>query len=115
MEIQVLPRQATARNERASNNRNPLSGLTARQQEIVLLLLEGYSNKIIARKLGISPNTVKVHIQAIFRELRVHNRMALAVALRPFFAACAYDKIPTDLVIMDDSNRNPLFNNSSSN
>lgn len=85
MEIQILPRELAATGQCASHERNPLSGLTARQHEIVQLLLEGCSNKVIARKLGISPNTVKVHIQAIFRELRVHNRMALVVALRPFF------------------------------
>ena len=84
MEIQLLPRESAAWNECKSKRLNPLYGLTARQQEIVQLLLEGHSNKVIARQLSISTNTVKVHIHAIFRELRVHNRMALAASLRPF-------------------------------
>lgn len=53
--------------------------LTVRQQEILKLLLQGLPNKVIARALGISPNTVKVHVHAIFRELKVHSRMDLAM------------------------------------
>jgi len=91
MEIEFLPREAAAKNQYVSEDLNPLSCLTARQQEIVQLLLDGSSNKVIARQLGISPNTVKVHLHAIFRELRVHNRMSLAAALRPFMIYDASD------------------------
>jgi DNA-binding NarL/FixJ family response regulator len=84
MEIHFLPREAATERQSATGTTNPLSRLTARQLEIARLLLEGNANKVIARKLGISPNTVKVHVHAIFRELRVSNRMGLVVALRPF-------------------------------
>lgn len=54
--------------------------LTPRQSEIVALLCEGKSNKAIARELGISPSTVKVHLHAAFRSLGVNNRLGAASA-----------------------------------
>lgn len=54
--------------------------LTPRQTEIVARLCEGKSNKAIARELGISPSTVKVHLHAAFRSLGVHNRLGAASA-----------------------------------
>ena len=59
-----------------------LAGLTHRQQQVIRLLTRGYSNKLIARELGISPSTVKVHVHAAFRALGVHSRMAATAALR---------------------------------
>ena len=103
MEIQFLPREAAAKNQYDSEDLNPLSCLTARQQEIVRLLLDGSSNKVIARQLGISPNTVKVHLHAIFRELRVHNRMSLAAALRPFMIYDAYGKTKSENYNQDEA------------
>lgn len=56
-------------------------GLTHRQQEVLDLMTEGRSNKEIARLLDIAPGTVKVHINAAFRTLGVHNRVSAATAL----------------------------------
>lgn len=57
--------------------------LTARQQEVLLLVCEGKSNKEIARDLGISPFTVRIHVSSLLRALHVDNRSALvAVASR---------------------------------
>ncbi len=53
--------------------------LTARQLEVLDLLGTGSSNKLIARQLGISEGTVKIHLAAIFRVLGARNR-AEAVA-----------------------------------
>jgi DNA-binding NarL/FixJ family response regulator len=64
-----------------------LSGLTDRQKEVLFLLSQGYPNKIIARKLGISPSTVKVHVHALFRALGVHTRMGAVAALNARVAA----------------------------
>lgn len=47
---------------------------TDRQLEVLALLIEGNSNKEIARALSISESTVKVHVNATFRSLGVHNR-----------------------------------------
>jgi len=53
------------------------SALTGRQREIVRWAAQGMSNKQIARKLQISPETVKSHLQHAFERGGVHNRVAL--------------------------------------
>ena len=55
--------------------------LTVRQKEVMELLAEGKSNKQIATALGISEGTVKVHVNAAFRALGVHNRVNATTAL----------------------------------
>lgn len=56
-----------------------LSELTPREREILCHLAEGQSNKVIARNLGISDGTVKLHVKAILRKLGVHSRVEAAV------------------------------------
>ena len=53
--------------------------LTPREVEVLQALSEGLSNKAAARHLGISPHTVKFHIEALFRKLDAGSR-AEAVA-----------------------------------
>ena len=48
--------------------------LTKRQLEVLALMSKGTSNKIIADQLDISEQTVKIHINAIFKFLKVSNR-----------------------------------------
>jgi len=48
--------------------------LSERQIEVLRKAVEGKANKVIARELGISDSTVKAHLSAAFRALRVHNR-----------------------------------------
>jgi len=55
------------------------SDLTPREREILCHLAEGQSNKTIARELGISDGTVKLHVKAILRKLDVHSRVEAAV------------------------------------
>jgi two-component system nitrate/nitrite response regulator NarL len=57
----------------------PLSELTPREQEILAHIAEGESNKVIAKHLGISDGTVKLHVKAILRKLGVHSRVEAAV------------------------------------
>ncbi|HGG58908.1 MAG TPA: response regulator, partial [Gammaproteobacteria bacterium] len=57
----------------------PIDTLTPRETEILGLLAEGLSNKMIARRLGISDGTVKLHVKAILRKLSVHSRVEAAV------------------------------------
>lgn len=57
----------------------PLSELTPREQEILSHIAEGQSNKVIAKHLGISDGTVKLHVKAILRKLGVHSRVEAAV------------------------------------
>jgi len=55
------------------------SDLTPRERQILCHLAEGQSNKTIARELGISDGTVKLHVKAILRKLNVHSRVEAAV------------------------------------
>jgi two-component system nitrate/nitrite response regulator NarL len=58
---------------------NPFMELTPREREILQLLAEGQSNKMIARNLDISDGTVKLHVKSILRKLGVHSRVEAAV------------------------------------
>ncbi|MCM3732420.1 response regulator transcription factor [Fictibacillus nanhaiensis] len=50
------------------------SNLTDREQEVLIGLVEGLSNKEIAEKLFISDKTVKIHVSKIFKKLEVKSR-----------------------------------------
>jgi DNA-binding NarL/FixJ family response regulator len=56
--------------------------LTERQIDVLHRLSLGKPNKVIARDLGISEGTVKIHLAAIFRALNVRNRVEAVVASR---------------------------------
>ena len=58
---------------------DPFAELTPRETEILGLLAEGQSNKVIARNLDISDGTVKLHVKAILRKLDIHSRVEAAV------------------------------------
>ncbi len=53
--------------------------LSPRETSILQCLIEGYSNKCIARKIDIAEATVKVHVKAILRKIRVQNRTQAAI------------------------------------
>jgi DNA-binding NarL/FixJ family response regulator len=55
-------------------------GLSARQQEVLVAMCEGHSNKLIAQHLDITEKTVKAHVSAIFDKLQVANRTQAALA-----------------------------------
>lgn len=59
-----------------------LDRLTPRQVEVLGMLCEGLSNKLIARRLNISPGTVKVHIVHILRALKVSSRLQAVLIAR---------------------------------
>ena len=60
--------------------KNPFAPqLSTREKLILRCLIEGYSNKCIARKINIAEATVKVHVKAILRKIRVHNRTQAAI------------------------------------
>ena len=54
--------------------------LSARQHEVLGLLLKGLPNKLIARKLDISENTTKIHVSAVLRALGVASRTQALIA-----------------------------------
>lgn len=60
-----------------------LGSLTDREREVVALIAEGMHNRAISQKLGITENTVRHHLTAIYGKLGVADRLELAVfALR---------------------------------
>ncbi len=56
-------------------------GLTARQGDVLKLLVQGKPNKLICRDLKLSEGTVKVHVSAILRALNVHTRTQVVIEL----------------------------------
>lgn len=61
---------------KAENYRDKIQ-LSEREAEILEQLSKGFSNKVIAEKLSISPFTVKRHIENIYQKLQAHNRVEL--------------------------------------
>ena len=61
-----------------------LLNLTNRQFDVLRLLATGQSNKVIARDLGLSVSTVKVHLNTVFKALGARNRVEAVVRARPF-------------------------------
>ncbi len=55
--------------------------LTPRQSEVLGLLLQGKPNKLIARELGLSVETVKDHVAAVLRALNVTSRTQAVLAV----------------------------------
>lgn len=53
--------------------------LSAREREVLALIAQGDSNKVIARKLDIAETTVKIHVQHILRKLQLTSRVQAAV------------------------------------
>lgn len=68
------------RNEREKNRNIPDDAtLTEREREILALIAEGLSNKLIARELDISDGTVKVHVRHLLSKLNLRSRLEAAV------------------------------------
>jgi DNA-binding CsgD family transcriptional regulator len=53
--------------------------LTARERDLAALVVKGWSNKQVARELGITEGTMKAHLHNIFQKLGVPNRTALTM------------------------------------
>ena len=49
-------------------------GISARERDVLALIAAGHSNKVIARRLTISPNTVKTHVANLYQKLDVASR-----------------------------------------
>ena len=56
-------------------------GLTDRQAEVLALLIQGKPNKLICRDLDLAEGTVKIHVTAILKALKVTNRTQAVVAV----------------------------------
>jgi DNA-binding NarL/FixJ family response regulator len=66
-----------------SQNENPNIGdLTARQREILEMVVEGSSNAEIAGRLYLTESTIKQHLRAVYKELGLRNRTEAAKTMR---------------------------------
>lgn len=59
-----------------------LDSVTARERQILKLLVKGLSNKEIGRELNLSPNTVRNQLQRLQERSGTHNRVQLAIMMR---------------------------------
>jgi DNA-binding NarL/FixJ family response regulator len=83
-----LPPEAIVEGERRGNEATEAAGprsladlgLTARQGQVLALIMRGRSNKEICRTLGLAERTVKVHVTAVLSALRVASRTQAVIA-----------------------------------
>lgn len=78
-----LPLQVSSAGPAAASHAVPTSerlGISPRQVDVLRLLIEGKSNKVICRELGISESTVKTHLATIFRKLDATSRTQAVIA-----------------------------------
>lgn len=75
-----VPQQRQDKIDTATRRRRPIVHLSPRQEQILRCVHMGNTNKMIARALGISEGTVKIHLTSIFQQLGAPNRAA-AVAI----------------------------------
>ncbi len=78
-----------------TEKQGPFSELTPRESEILKLIADGQGNKLIARNLGISDGTVKLHVKAVLRKLELHSRVEAAVMYIEHYYK-SKDQAPTD-------------------
>ena len=70
----------------AEQRRNATPQLTPRQWELLRLVAAGHTNARIARQLGVSEGTVRIHLQNIYGRLQVSNRTAAVTRAFPDLA-----------------------------
>jgi DNA-binding NarL/FixJ family response regulator len=81
-EALVRPKEvegATVQSRHAATLSIDSLGLTLRQTDVLRLIAQGASNKLICRELGLAERTVKAHVTAIFRALKVSSRTQAAI------------------------------------
>ena len=71
---------------------------TPRMIDVLALLLRGYSNKLIAKDLGISPHTVTDHVSTILQRLEVSSRSQVPLRVKA---------LQQSLLDWDDARRQP--------
>jgi DNA-binding CsgD family transcriptional regulator len=97
LDIMVSGPHSRSRKENASADSDrslPHAGLSKRQMQVLRLLGEGKSNKEIAEALFRSPNTIKLHVSAILRQLKLKTRTQAAL-----LASDLYQRRSIDLAV----------------
>jgi DNA-binding NarL/FixJ family response regulator len=75
---QILDMRPPASAEKG--DRGAQLNLTQRELDVLALMLQGKSNKLISRELGLAEGTVKIHVTAVLKALRVTTRTQAVVA-----------------------------------
>jgi DNA-binding NarL/FixJ family response regulator len=71
-----------------------LEQLTSRQREVLALMLQGKSNKIIARELGVALETIKAHVAGVLRTLEVSSRTQAVLLVSQLTTSATHIKKP---------------------
>ena len=83
MAADVIQHLATTTNRSAgAPGADELSGISAREREVLSLLAEGLTDREIGERLGISPRTVETHVGSLLSKLGVRNRAQAAARYR---------------------------------
>jgi len=93
-----------------------VEALTARQRDVFRLIVQGKSNKEIARALNLAEGTIKIHVAALFGKLGVHRRAAVAIAGARFLSPTDSKPSPStrvnSLILSMARIKNPLKSDS---
>lgn len=81
--------------QKADANGPCAPNLTERQKEVVRYVCMGNSNKVIARKLGVSEATVKVHIRHVLKKFNASNRTQIAIRASDGALSAAFTPNPS--------------------
>ena len=83
--LEAQPRGRGSRDQPApdwASDRSRSAGLSAREWDVLGLMMTGLSNRVIANRLSISPNTVNKHVASILEKLAARSRaQAIAIVL----------------------------------
>jgi len=77
--VVLAPELARSRLGARPANDDEIEDLTPREKDVLALLVEGLSNKLIAAKLGISEHTAKFHVNALLQKTRASTRTEVVV------------------------------------
>ncbi|HGN0826176.1 TPA: two-component system response regulator NarL [Proteus mirabilis] len=75
----LTPILAQSLREDRSESERDIDQLTPRERDILKLIAQGLSNKMIARKLDITESTVKVHVKHLLKKMKLKSRVEVAV------------------------------------
>jgi two-component system, NarL family, nitrate/nitrite response regulator NarL len=91
------PTEATAPAQRATGERTLM--FSEREQQILQCLVNGLSNKAIARKHHIAEATVKVHVKGLLRKVQVSNRTQAAIWALNHINGVSYTRVGTEVPV----------------
>ncbi len=92
----------------ADTSREILSRLTDRERDVLEGLGRGQGRTEIGRELGLSPNTVRTHVQHLLRKIELHSQLEAAAFARALTASLAAPNEPSSARVVDlNASRSP--------